>query len=153
LAGEVSLDRDAALAAQPKSAGRRALAGQSVQRLDIPDKVFARPRFIHDLVLPGLLPGRVLRPECAGAPRRELRADSARVAYGVVAVVRDGNFVGVVGDAENSAETALRALRKGATWSSSTTLPDESDLAAFLKSQPVESTVIDTRQPARTNAG
>ncbi|MBV9980109.1 molybdopterin cofactor-binding domain-containing protein [Bradyrhizobium sp.] len=153
LAGEVSLDREATLAAQPKLAAQRTLAGQPVQRLDIPDKVFARPRFIHDLVLPGLLHGRVLRPEIAGAQLEELSDDSARVVPGLVAVVRDGNFVGVVGETENGAEAALRALRKGAAWSSSTILPDENDLAAFLKSQPVESTVIDARQPARTSAG
>jgi CO/xanthine dehydrogenase Mo-binding subunit len=124
-----------------------------VQRLDIPDKVFARPRFIHDLVLPGLLYGRVLRPEVAGAQLEDLHDDSARVVSGVAAVVHDGNFVGVVGETENGAEAALRALRKGAAWSSSTALPDENDLAAFLKSQPVESTVIDTRQRAHTSAG
>src|SRR5690349_12771408 len=41
LAGEVSLDRDATVSAQPHPGGQRALAGQSVQRLDIPDKCFA----------------------------------------------------------------------------------------------------------------
>src|SRR5205085_8807857 len=44
LADEISLDRDATLEAAPKAAAKRALAGQSVRRLDIPDKVFARRR-------------------------------------------------------------------------------------------------------------
>jgi CO/xanthine dehydrogenase Mo-binding subunit len=151
LADEVSLDRDATLAGAPKSASRRAVAGLSVPRLDIPDKVFARRRFIHDLVLPGLLHGRVLRPEIAGAQLADLD-DGARTAPGVVAVVRDGNFVGVVSETENGADAALRVLRKGATWSSSATLPDENDLAAFLKSQPVESTIIDARQRSGVGA-
>jgi CO/xanthine dehydrogenase Mo-binding subunit len=152
LADEVSLDRDATLAGAPKAANRRALAGQSVPRLDIPDKVFARRRFIHDLVLPGLLHGRVLRPEIAGAQLATLADASARVAPGLVAIARDGNFVGVVSETENGADAAIHALRKGATWSSSATLPDENDLAAFLKSQPVESTVIDARQSAQSGA-
>ena len=46
---------------------RRALAGHSAARLDIPDKVFAQPRFIHDTALPGLLHGRVMRPELSRA--------------------------------------------------------------------------------------
>src|SRR4051812_29521630 len=46
LAGDIKLDRDATPGAKPKPATRRALAGHSVQRIDIPDKVFARPRFI-----------------------------------------------------------------------------------------------------------
>jgi nicotinate dehydrogenase subunit B len=152
LADEVSLDRDATLAGAPKAANRRTLAGQSVPRLDIPDKVFARRRFIHDLVLPGLLHGRVLRPEIAGAQLATLADASARVAPGLVAIARDGNFVGVVSETENGADAAIHALRKGATWSSSATLPDENDLAAFLKSQPVESTVIDARQSAQAGA-
>ena len=46
LADEVSLDRDVSPDVTPKSIERRTLAGSSVQRLDIPDKVFAR-RAIH----------------------------------------------------------------------------------------------------------
>src|SRR6478736_8188595 len=67
LAEEVSLDRDATPDIKPKLTARRALAGHSVQRIDIPDKVFARPRFIHDWALPEMLHGRVLRPENARA--------------------------------------------------------------------------------------
>src|ERR1700733_4275265 len=40
LAGDISLDRDATAGAQPKSSAQRTLAGSSLQRLDIPDKVF-----------------------------------------------------------------------------------------------------------------
>jgi len=146
LAGEISLDRDASPGITQKSIQQRALAGHSVRRLDIPDKVFARQRFIHDTALPGMLHGRVLRPEISGAMLAELKEDGAHAVPGLVAIVRDGNFSGVVCETEHAAEAALKALRKGATWSGGETLPDENDLAAFLKSQPVESTVIDTRK-------
>jgi CO/xanthine dehydrogenase Mo-binding subunit len=149
LANEVSLDRDAAPGATPKETARRALAGHSVARLDIPDKVFAHPRFIHDTALPGMLHGRVLRPELARAKLLELKDDGARAIPGLVAIVRDGSFSGVVCETEQAAEAALRALRKGATWSEGEALPDENNLAAFLKAQPVESTVIDTRASDR----
>ena len=132
--GDVSLDRDATADVQPKPAARRALAGNSVQRVDIPDKVFARPRFIHDWALPDMLHGRVLRPEIARAKLMELKEDGARAIAGLVAVVRDGSFAGVVSETEHGAEAALKALRKGATWSDGEPLPDEDDLAAFLKS-------------------
>jgi CO/xanthine dehydrogenase Mo-binding subunit len=144
LAGEVSLDRGAA-GATPKSSARRALAGSSVQRVDIPDKVFAQPRFIHDLPLPGVLHGRVLRPEMPGAKLIELNEDRARDVAGLVAIVRDGNFAGVVSETEDGAEAALKALRKGAAWSARETLPDENKLAEWLKSQPAESTIIDRK--------
>jgi CO/xanthine dehydrogenase Mo-binding subunit len=144
LAGDVSLDRQAS-GATPKSSARRALAGNSVQRVDIPDKVFAHPRFIHDLPLPAMLHGRVLRPEMPGAKLNELNEDGARGVAGLVAIVRDGNFAGVVSKTEDGAETALKALRKGASWSARETLPDENRLAEWLKSQPAESTIIDRK--------
>jgi CO/xanthine dehydrogenase Mo-binding subunit len=145
LAGEVSLDRDATPGAKAKPIAKRALAGQPVQRLDIPDKVFGHRRFIHDLALPGMLHGRVMRPENSQAKLQGLKDDAARAVPGFVTVVRDGSFAGVVCESEASADAAVAALRKGATWSAGEPLPDENNLADFLKAQPVESTVIDTR--------
>ena len=151
LAEEISLDRDATLEAPPKSAADRAFAGRSVPRVDVPDKVFAHPRFIHDFTLPSMLHGRVLRPERSRASLAELNENDARAVAGLVAVVRDGSFAGVVSETEHGAEAALGALRKGATWSAGEALPDENDLAAFLKAQPVESTIIDTRTSSKTS--
>ena len=150
LADEVSLDREAAPGAVPKSSAQRALAGNSVQRLDIPDKVFAKPRFIHDTALPGILHGRVLRSELSAAKLAGIHEDGARAIAGLVAIVRDGDFAGVVSETEDGAETALAALRKGVTWSSAAALPDESALAEWLKAQPAESTVIDQRTASGT---
>jgi nicotinate dehydrogenase subunit B len=146
LANEISLDRDATAAAPPKSSAQRTLAGQSLGRLDIPDKVFGRPRFIHDSPLPGMLHGRILRPELSQAKLVELNEDRARRVGGLVAIVRDGNFTGVICETEPGAEAALAALRKGATWAPGETLPDEEDIAEWLKHQPVQSSVIASKQ-------
>jgi len=155
LAGDVSLDHDATPGTVAKSAASRSVAGHSTQRVDIPDKVFARPRFIHDHALPELVHGRVLRPEVSGARLIALDEAPARTVPGLIAIVHDGSFAGVLADSEAAAEAALKALRKGATWSAGEPLPDENDLASFLRSQPVETTVIHTRaaaaiKPART---
>ncbi|MDE2376516.1 molybdopterin cofactor-binding domain-containing protein [Bradyrhizobium sp.] len=148
LAGEVSLDRDATAGITAKAIGARGVAGHSIERIDIPDKVFARPRFIHDVPLAGMLHGRVLRPEISRAKLISLEEAGARRVDGLIAIVRDGSFSGVVCDTEHSAEAALNALRKGAAWSDGEPLPDEDDLATFLKGQPTEATVIDTRTSA-----
>jgi nicotinate dehydrogenase subunit B len=145
LSQDVSLDRDATPNARPKPSAQRALAGNSVQRVDLPDKVFARPRFIQDTALPGMLHGRVLRPEVSGAKLTGMDEAGARAIADVTAVVRDGNFAGVVSVSEAGAEAALRALRKAAVWSSGDPLPDEDQLAEWLKAQPAESVVIDRR--------
>jgi CO/xanthine dehydrogenase Mo-binding subunit len=150
LAGDVSLDHDATEGAAAKTAAKRAVAGHSVQRVDIPDKVLARPRFIHDRALPDLSHGRVLRPDVSGAKLIALDETAARAVPGLVAVVRDGGFAGVVADSEVAADAALKALRRTATWSAGDPLPDEDDLTGFLKSQPVETTIIDSRTSAAT---
>jgi len=149
LAGDISLDRDATPGAKPKTSTKRALAGNSVQRIDIPDKVFAHPRFIHDQALQGMLHGRVLRSEMSAARLVEMKEDGARAVAGLVAVVRDGNFAGVVSETEDGAEAALSGLRKGTTWSAGEALPDESALAEWLKAQPAELTVIDKKSTPR----
>jgi CO/xanthine dehydrogenase Mo-binding subunit len=145
LTGEVALDRAATAGVVPKSSARRTLTGSSVQRVDIPDKVFAQPRFIHDQPLPDMLHGRVLRSEIPSAKLMELREEDARGVAGLIAIVRDGNFTGVVSETEDGAEAALKALRKGAAWSMRETLPDEHKLVEWLKSQPVESIIIDKK--------
>jgi CO/xanthine dehydrogenase Mo-binding subunit len=148
LADKIALDRDATPGAVPKQAAQRGLAGNSVQRLDIPDKVFARPRFIHDQAMPGMLHGRVLRSELCAAKLTGMAEDAARAVAGLVAIVRDGNFAGVVSETEDGAEAALKALRKGATWAAGEALPDENGLTEWLKAQPTETSVIDQRTAA-----
>jgi nicotinate dehydrogenase subunit B len=151
LADAALLARNATPGVVAKAPGARRLAGTSAARLDLPDKVFGRPRFVHDLALPGLLHARALKPAAPGARLLALDEAGARALPGVVAVLRDGSFAGVVAETEAAAEAGLLALRRGANWSEGETLPDETDIAAWLKSQPVESKVIDER--VRTGAG
>src|SRR5258708_13617729 len=95
-----------------------------------------------------MLHGRVLRSELSAGKLVDLPEGGARAVAGLVAIVRDGNFAGVVSETEDGAEAALKALRKGATWSAGEALPDEDRLAEWLKAQPVESTVVDNRTAA-----
>jgi len=145
LASDVSLDREATPGAVPKRSTQRTFAGSSIPRVDIPDKVFAHPRFIHDQPLPGMLHGRVLRSELSAAKLVDLPEDGARAVTGLVAIMRDGNFAGVVCETEDGAEAALKALRKSAKWAAGATLPDESALAEWLKAQPAEPVIIDNK--------
>ncbi len=117
LADNALLARDASPGIAAKAPAARRIAGTPVARLDLPDKVFGRPRFVHDLALPGLLHGRVLKPASPGAKLTSLDEAGARGIAGVIAVVRDGSFAGVVAETEEAAEAGLAALRKGASWS------------------------------------
>jgi nicotinate dehydrogenase subunit B len=153
LADDALLARDASPGIAAKAPAARRIAGTPVARLDLPDKVFGRPRFVHDLVLPGLLHGRVLKPASPGAKLTSLEEAGAGGVAGVIGVVRDGSFAGVVAETEAAAEAGLAALRKSATWSAGFALPDETNVAAWLKSQPADSKTIDAREaPAAARA-
>ncbi|MFO1363594.1 MAG: molybdopterin cofactor-binding domain-containing protein [Burkholderiales bacterium] len=138
LADERLLDREATARVAPKSTHR--FVGSNALRLDLPDKAFGRPRFVHDLEFPGMLHGRVLRPPSPAAALRALDDAQAR-ALGAV-VVRDGSFLGVLAEREEVAVKALERLRAGASWSEPATLPDAHALADWLQAQPVESKVV-----------
>lgn len=112
------------------------VVGTSAPRLDLPDKIAGRARFIHDLRLPGQLFGRVVRPPSPGA--RLIAVDTSGVAGLDVQVVRDGSFLGVVGADEAQVTLAVEILRGSSTWDERDTLPDEDDLDAYLRAGPHE---------------
>jgi nicotinate dehydrogenase subunit B len=128
------LDRPAGTPVPVKAPSRWSVAGHSAQRLDIPDKVTGRPRFLHDLVLPGMLFGRVVRPPGPAATLGQLNA--ADLPAGVLAQVRDGSFLGVIAESDRTAVTAAGLLAKSARWVERESLPDQDDLKAFLTTSP-----------------
>jgi CO/xanthine dehydrogenase Mo-binding subunit len=147
LADRVDLDRDADGAARPKTADELRIVGTDVPRLDLPDKIFGRPRFIHDLTLPRQLYGRVVRPPAPRATLLEVDTAAVEALPGVAVVVRDGTFLGVVAADEEAAERAAAALRDAARWRAEPTLPDEDDLPRFLRDGPADTYVVDETGP------
>ncbi len=145
LADRVSLACDADRMVRPKPPGQRALASRSAPRIDIPGKVFGTRPFIHDIVLPEMLHGRVLRPPRPGATLSALDETRLTEIAGLVALVRDGSFLGVVCESEAQADAALRRLATAASWTGGFELPDAQDLRAWLKAQPAEASVVDQR--------
>lgn len=143
LATGVDLDRDATGHARPKPAEGLRVVGTDAARLDLPDKVTGRPRFIHDLRLPGQLYGRVVRPPSPAATLTAIDVHDVEARRGVVAVVRDGRFLGVVADDEYAAEQAAAALSNNVRWDEEPTLPDEDDLSTFLRDGPADDLVVD----------
>lgn len=102
------------------------IVGKRIARRDIAGKVTGGFTYMHDFRVPGMLHGSVIRPPALGAKLESVDESSIKDIPGVVKVVRDGNFLGVVTDNEWSAVRAARELK--ATWSKSETLPDEKKL-------------------------
>ncbi len=142
------LDRDATGRVAPKAASAHRIVGTSIARLDLDDKVFGGPCFIHDLELPQMLHGRVLRPPSADATLLDLDEAKVRALPDVVTVVRDGSFVGVLAESEAGADAALKELAAGATWRQGASLPDEASMATWLMAQEARS-ASSTAKPQR----
>src|SRR6516162_8686359 len=102
------------------------LVGKPVPRVDIPDKVTGRFTYMQDFRLPGMLHGRVVRPPAIGATLESVDEASIKDVAGVVKIVRQGNFLGVVAESEWGAIKAAEKLK--ASWSKSQTLPDAAKL-------------------------
>jgi CO/xanthine dehydrogenase Mo-binding subunit len=133
LTARVDLEVPADPAVPVKAVGR--FAGTDVPRLDLPDKVAGRPRYVHDLRLPGQWYARVLRPPSRGANLRELDPD---VVGDGITVVQDGSFLAVAGPDEAAVLRAADRMRAKAVWAETDTLPDEDDIDAFLRTGPHE---------------
>ena len=142
LADEALLDRAATGEAAPKPESGYTVVGTDVARLDLPDKLTGRPRYLHDLVLEGQVYGRVVRPPSRGARLRDVDTGPALALPGVVTVVRDGQFLGVIAEREEAAVRAAERLRADAAWERRATLPDEDDLPAFLVSAAADTSVL-----------
>ena len=95
------------------------IVGQSVPRVDLPAKATGELVYVHDMRVPGMLHGRVVRPPYAGVDAGDfvgtslIAVDEASVRDipGLVAVVRIGDFVGVVAEREENAIKAAGAAQ------------------------------------------
>jgi CO/xanthine dehydrogenase Mo-binding subunit len=107
------------------------IAGTSVRKVGGAAIVTGAHRYTSDIVLPGMLFGKVLRPERVGATLESIDTSKAAAMDGVT-VVRDGDFVGVVAPSDSRARSALSAMR--ANCKLPPAMPQ--DLFAALKQAP-----------------
>jgi CO/xanthine dehydrogenase Mo-binding subunit len=146
LAGETNLKREATGKAKPKPPAQHRLVGHSSPRVDLPAKVTGGAAFVQDLRLVGMVHGRVARPPQYGAQLQTVDETKVRSMPGVIAVVRDGSFLGVVAEREEQAITAVEALSASAKWKAGPALPDPARLYEQLKAMTTEDSVISSKE-------
>ena len=113
------------------------VVGKPVSRDDVPEKVFAKFTYMQDFRVPRMLHGRAVHPPGIGATLQDVDESSLKKIPGVVKVVRQGNFLGVVAKTEWAAIKASRELK--ATWSKWEGLPDQSKLYEHVRATKVVS--------------
>ena len=149
LAGELDLKKEATASVKPKPPSEHQWVGKSIPRHDIPKKFTGGAAYVQDIRLPGMLFGRVVRPPSPGAKLASLDESSVKRMQGVVAVVRDGDFVAVATEREEQAIKARAALAKSAVWKESATLPPSgAELYQHMQSLDVPAQVMVDRTSA-----
>lgn len=143
---QVALDKTIRL----KSVAESRYVGKAVPRVDIPAKVTGQLTYVHDLRLPGMLHGRVVRPPYTGADSSAplgsglLSVDKASIAHlpGIVKLVVINDFIGIVAEREEQAIDAMRQLKT--VWRPWSGLPDLSGdgLHAALVANPKTDRVL-----------
>lgn len=149
LASAADFKREASAKVTPKPASARKWVGKSVGRRDIPKKFTGGAAYVQDLRLPRMLFGRVVRPPSPGATLTAVDEGAVKRLPGVVAVVRDGNFLAVAAEREEQAIRARETLKRTAKWTETASLEPSGDaLFRHLMSATAPAhTVVDKTSP------
>ncbi|HYS66120.1 MAG TPA: molybdopterin cofactor-binding domain-containing protein [Paraburkholderia sp.] len=140
---ELKLSTDAPL----KSPDAYKIVGKSTPRVDIPAKATGELSFVHDVRVPGMLHGRVVRPPYAGIAQGgfignsllHVDEDSVSDLPGIVKVVVIRDFVGIVAEREEVAQQAVKRLN--VRWKAVEGLPPletSEEVEAALRANPAK---------------
>ncbi len=136
------------LGAKPTSQYK--VVGTRVPRIDIPDKVTGKYTYVHNVRVPGMLHGRVVRPHGQpgfgfGAPIVSIDETSIKHISGVQ-LLRKGDFLGVVAPNEYDAIQAAAQLK--VKWADPPPLPGSGNLFANMRAQEAAGKVVTTGSSA-----
>ena len=126
VAGDV-LHVEAAVQDRVRDPKTHTIVGRTLPRIDIPAKVTGGAAYVQDLRLPRMAHGRVVRPPSPDATLRSFDAAEVERMPGVVNVVRDGRFIGLVAEREWQAIVAMRRRRGPSSESSAVSFARRSE--------------------------
>jgi CO/xanthine dehydrogenase Mo-binding subunit len=127
--------------AQPKKHTEHKIVGQPIKREDVAPKVFAQEDFVVDIKVPGMVHGRVIRPDIAGAVPVKVDESSVKDIPGVQVVHQNG-FLGVVAPREWDAIKAMRQLK--VEWSKvEPPFPNQNALYDHIRKAPVRKSAVE----------
>jgi nicotinate dehydrogenase subunit B len=110
--------------------------GTSYPRVDIPAKITGAAIFIQDMKPEGTVYGAIVRPPNYTARLKTVDTRPIEKMRGVIKVVRDGSFLGIVAERADEAAAAATALGAAAKWDVKSTLPGTDGIFDWLTSAP-----------------
>ena len=145
-----TLHREATGQATPKPHDQFRVIGQSVGRLDIPGMMNGEPTFLQDQRPEGMVFGQVVRPPTYDARLTSVETAAAEAMPGVLTVVRNGSFLGVVAERFEQALNAANVLRQVSEWDVPSNLPRNENMKEWLLAQ---ETIVDKKKDEPRNGG
>ena len=135
--------------AKRKSVADWTVLGKPIPSLDRTALMTGQFEFVHNVQVPGMLHGRVVRPPEMGATVAHVDEQSVRNIQGLVKVVVRKDFVGVVAETQYHATLAARQL--AVRWNPGPELPPQKDFFNHIQKLPsrdalnVDSQDVDAR--------
>ena len=126
--------------ARRKPASAWTVLGTSVPRVDLPAMATAELEYVHNVRVPGMLYGAVVRPPETAATLVAVNERSLATVPGIVKIVVKNNFVGIV--AEKPWYALQAAAKLEATWNNVKPLPDHGRFYDFLRAQPSRDALV-----------
>ncbi|MEY3888574.1 MAG: hypothetical protein RL650_2666, partial [Pseudomonadota bacterium] len=146
-----SLNREATGLVKPKPFTAYRYIGRSVPRPDIQAKVMGQAIFVQEQRPKGMLFGQIVRPPNHGARLQSVNFNLVEKMPGVVKVVRNGSFLGVIAKREAQAQVAAQALQNVCEWQVPHVLPKTQEMQTWLL-QTKPNVVIPTKKQDRSNS-
>ena len=128
------------LNARRRSPSQWTVLGKPVHALEAPALMTGHFQFVHNVRLPGMLHGRVVRPPEVGATVASADEGSVKQIPGFVKVVVRKNFIGVVAEKQWQAAQSARQLK--VKWNSGPGLPEQKAFFDSLRRQPSQDALL-----------
>ena len=127
--------------ARRKPAAEWTVLGKPIRRTELPAMVTGQFEFVHNVRVPGMLHGRVVRPPEVGATVASVEEASVQDVPGLVKVVVKKNFVGVV--AQKQWQAIQAASKLTVNWTRGEGLPSHARFYDHLRTaQPTRDTLL-----------
>ena len=108
--------------------------GNPVKRLDMPAMVAGTYQYVHNVRVPGMVHGRVVRPPTVGATVGSVDESSVSGMPGFIKVVVKNDFIGVVCEKQWQALQAANRLK--VTWKPGLALPPQATFYDYMRKAP-----------------
>jgi nicotinate dehydrogenase subunit B len=114
--------------------------GKSIHALETASLMTGQFEFVHNVRVPGMLHGRVVRPPEVGATVASVDESSVKQVPEIVKVVVRNNFVGVIAEKQWQAVQAVRQLK--VKWNSGSALPAQKTFFDTMRKQPSQDALL-----------